>query len=123
MRMPPLIVYRLNSSTMNGMYSCTTTCAQRLGGQAQLPRGCRNARYSSVTSASIGGHVKLVEILFPPVGRLQQRQHGDRAQQQRKRMTAQKCSALASDVSHLRLRCSAGDWRHQRPADAAVATP
>ena len=22
MRMPPLIVYRLNSSTMNGMYSC-----------------------------------------------------------------------------------------------------
>ena len=35
MRMPPLIVYRLNSSTMNGMNSCRIAFSQNRAHEAE----------------------------------------------------------------------------------------
>ena len=103
MRMPPLMVYRLNSRRMNGPYSPKTAREEHVAGQGEVrpadrrqhhvrrrPLGLQRKRPPEQVIGKRhcrqrGRHGEPVRVALPPRGRCrQQRKHGDAQQQQRK---------------------------------------
>ncbi len=79
-RMPPLMVYKLNRRTMNGNVLLENRVVQHFAGLAEVEVIRQRDRRQAA------GHVEAVEIVLPPVRRgRHKRQHGNRRQQRRKR--------------------------------------
>ena len=84
MRMPPLIVYKLNSRMINGNVVGQHDVFERVQSTAETGVGMQNREVRERDQGQAAGHEKLIQVVLPPMrGEIDQRQDRNCAQQQR----------------------------------------